>query len=91
VIAQAGGGPELAIIADVPGVGWRYVAGDDGSFSMLLDEPGHPDGSWAACGYEPGADEYVVTEYGDRRLWAEMSAAYLRYPRRGGRAWCDTG
>ncbi|HEY2574829.1 MAG TPA: hypothetical protein VGI74_00830, partial [Streptosporangiaceae bacterium] len=36
-------------------------------------------GSWAACDYEPGHNDFEVTQYGGRRLWDEVSAAYLRW------------
>jgi protein-L-isoaspartate(D-aspartate) O-methyltransferase len=52
---------------------------EDRSFSLLLFEVGDPDGSWAACDYEPDKEDYEVTQYGDRRLWDEFAAAWLRW------------
>ncbi|MFD7663472.1 methyltransferase domain-containing protein [Streptomyces sp. NPDC059788] len=39
--------------------------------------------SWAAADYVPGADDYLVSQYGPRRLWDEAEAAY--------QAWQDLG
>ncbi len=78
-VAHAGAGAELAIIGQVPGLGSYAVPDDDGSFSLLLFEPGRPDGSWAACDYTPDAGEFEVTQYGDRRLWNEVERAFLRW------------
>jgi protein-L-isoaspartate(D-aspartate) O-methyltransferase len=69
----------LLAAALAPGVGTFRDTNEDGSFSLLLYEVGHPDGSWAACDYEPGKQGFEVTQYGDRRLWDEFSAAYLRW------------
>jgi protein-L-isoaspartate O-methyltransferase len=33
-------------------------------------------GSWASVDYEPGAAEYRVEQFGPRRLWDEVEAAY---------------
>jgi protein-L-isoaspartate O-methyltransferase len=33
-------------------------------------------GSWASVDYEPGAAEYGVEQFGPRRLWDEVEAAY---------------
>lgn len=33
-------------------------------------------GSWAACDVVPGADVFEVDQYGPRRLWTELEAAY---------------
>ena len=78
-IARAGAGAELAIIAQVPHLGWYAVPDDDGNLSLLLFEPDHPDGSWAACDHMPGADEFDVHQYGNRRLWDEVEQAFLRW------------
>lgn len=75
-VAHAGAGAHLAITARVPGLGSYGVPDDDGGFSLLLFEPGHPHGSWAACDYTPDAREYEVHQYGDRRLWDEVADAY---------------
>ncbi|TDD84317.1 methyltransferase domain-containing protein [Actinomadura rubrisoli] len=75
-IADAGPGLTLAVSARCPGAGMLTVPDDDGSLSVLLFEIGAPDGSWAACDYEPGDDDFEVTQYGDRRLWDEVAAAF---------------
>lgn len=78
-IDRGGRAAELVIVATVPDVAWFPVPEDDGSFSLLLFERGRPDGSWAECDYEPGRDGFEVTQCGARRLWDEVSAAYLRW------------
>lgn len=78
-IDRGGRAAELVIVAQVPDIGWFPVPEDDGSFSLLLFEQGRPDGSWAECDYEPGHDGFEVTQCGDRCLWDEVSAAYLRW------------
>jgi protein-L-isoaspartate(D-aspartate) O-methyltransferase len=79
VVDRAGDGLTLLAAAVAPGVGTFRDADEDGSFSLLLFEVGHPEGSWAACDYEPGKDRYEVTQYGDRRLWDEYCSAWLRW------------
>lgn len=74
---SAGSGAELAIAARAPEVAAAPVAEANGEFSLLLFEPGRPDGSWAACDFTPGSTEFEVTQYGRRRLWDEVSGAYL--------------
>jgi len=78
-VDQAGDGLILLAAALAPGVGTFRSASDDGSFSLLLYEVGRPDGSWAACDYEPGKEECEVTQYGERRLWDEYAAAHGRW------------
>ncbi|MGH3909220.1 MAG: hypothetical protein ACRDRM_00145 [Pseudonocardiaceae bacterium] len=44
-------------------------------------------GSWASVDYEPEGTDYAVDQYGPRRLWGEVEAAYswwdgLRRPER---------
>ncbi|MBB6171670.1 protein-L-isoaspartate(D-aspartate) O-methyltransferase [Nocardiopsis mwathae] len=82
-IVDAGEGAELAITALVPDVKLIPIRASDGTVSVSLYELGRPEGAWAACDYEPGDDEYEVTQYGGRRLWDEAEAAYLR--------WLDVG
>lgn len=76
-VDQAGEGAALVAVARAPGVGVFREAEEDGSFSLLLFEVGDPEGSWAACDYEPGKAEFEVTQYGARRLWDELADAYL--------------
>ncbi|MEV6983399.1 protein-L-isoaspartate(D-aspartate) O-methyltransferase [Sphaerisporangium sp. NPDC051017] len=71
-------GAHLASIALAPGVDWLVVSEPDG-YSLLLQEAGNPEGSWAACDAVPGADDFQVTQYGSRRLWDEVADAYLKW------------
>lgn len=75
-ITQAGPGMALAAAVRCPGMGLLSVDNNDGSFSLLLFEAGDPQGAWASCDWEPGATDYEVTQYGDRRLWDEAEAAF---------------
>ncbi|WP_329251871.1 methyltransferase domain-containing protein [Actinoallomurus sp. NBC_01490] len=78
-VDEAGDGLILTATALAPGVGVFRSVGDDGSFSLLLYEVGHPEGSWAACDYEPTDGTSEVTQYGPRRLWDEYATAYSRW------------
>ena len=65
----------------MPGVQARlfHGSGDEADECTLwLLEPGS-DGSWASVDYVPGAEEFLVQQHGDRRLWDELEAAYLRW------------
>lgn len=76
-IVNAGPGADIAVAARAPGVGAAPVAEDGGGSSLLLFEPGRPEGSWAACDYEPGEAKFKVTQHGSRSLWDEVFSAYL--------------
>lgn len=78
-IDRAGHAAELIIVTCVPGIGWSPTFDEDGCFSLLLFEAGDSQRSWAACDYEPGRSDFAVTQYGPRRLWDEVSAAYLHW------------
>ncbi|MGI5232848.1 methyltransferase domain-containing protein [Actinoallomurus sp. CA-142502] len=78
-IDHAGDGLILLATALAPGVGAFRSVGQDGSFSLLMYEVGHPEGSWAACDYEPSDGSCEVTQYGPRRLWEEYATAYARW------------
>lgn len=78
-IDRAGRAAELVIVTQVAGIGWHPVPDDDGCFSLLLFEAANPNGSWAACDYEPGHDDFDVVQYGPRRLWDEVCTAYLHW------------
>ncbi|GAA3572757.1 hypothetical protein GCM10022419_062100 [Nonomuraea rosea] len=78
--------PKLAVAA----VDWEALAdpggcapdvSEDGGDSLLLYElDDHvAEGSWAACDLKAGAAEAEVTQYGDRRLWDELSSAYRQW------------
>jgi protein-L-isoaspartate(D-aspartate) O-methyltransferase len=73
-------GAQLLYIALVPRVGW-YDVSEDGEDSLLLYEldDHSAEGSWAACDHKPGAAEAEVTQYGDRRLWEELTSAYRQW------------
>lgn len=79
LVDQAGDGLTLIAAALAPDVGVFRSRDGDGSFSLLLYEVGHPEGSWAACDYAPGEDEFTVTQYGERRLWDEYATAHARW------------
>lgn len=78
-IVEAGEGAELAITALAPDVKLIPIRASDGTVSVSLYEIGKPDGDWAACDYEPEADRFEVTQYGQRSLWNEVEAAFLRW------------
>lgn len=77
-ITQGGLAADLAILALVPGLNCRPVEHPDtGEFELLLwDED---NSSWAECDFEPGTGTSAVNSYGPRRLWDEVSTAYLRW------------
>lgn len=83
VLAYGGSGADLAIATLVPGVR-RFLGTDEtsGEATLWLLET-RPDartnGSWAVAEYVPGRDEFVVEQYGERRLWDESVAAYWRW------------
>jgi protein-L-isoaspartate O-methyltransferase len=82
-IADDGEGAHLAILARVPGIGWHTIREDNGATSLLLFEASNPRGAWAACDHEPGVLDSAVTQYGARRLWDEVEAAYMSWLRSG--------
>lgn len=82
-VAESGLGAALMIAAQVPGVAWHAVTDDAGGVSLLIHDRRDADGSWAACDHGPGSPRFLVTQYGERRLWDEVVAAFLR--------WCSVG
>jgi protein-L-isoaspartate(D-aspartate) O-methyltransferase len=42
-------------------------------------ERGTQRGSWASVDYVPDRGEFVVQQYGERRLWDEVESAYWRW------------
>ncbi|HCU94575.1 MAG TPA: protein-L-isoaspartate(D-aspartate) O-methyltransferase [Actinobacteria bacterium] len=82
-ITDGGDGAHLAVIARVPGIGWHTIREQNGATSLLMFEADNPSGAWAACDYEPGTAEFPVNQFGARRLWDEVAAAYLSWLRSG--------
>jgi protein-L-isoaspartate O-methyltransferase len=73
---------DLAIAATVPGVQTRLYVDEDGNSgeaTFWVLERGTQRGSWASVDYVPGRDEFVIQQYGERRLWDEVEAAYWRW------------
>lgn len=68
---------DFAISTRVRDCSWhRFDADDDsGEFTVWLLSTGDEERSWASVDYEPG-ESYVVEQYGPRRLWDEVEAAY---------------
>ncbi|MFE2942557.1 methyltransferase domain-containing protein [Streptomyces sp. NPDC059255] len=54
-------------------------SGGEATFWILADDRR----SWAAADHVPGAEEYVVTQYGPRSLWDEVERSYRRWEERG--------
>ncbi|SDH76927.1 protein-L-isoaspartate(D-aspartate) O-methyltransferase [Sinosporangium album] len=79
-LGEADLGAQLMFAALAPRVGWHDVS-DGTAYSLLMYELDDQEatGSWAACDFEPGAVEFQVTQYGKRRLWDELSSAYLQW------------
>jgi protein-L-isoaspartate O-methyltransferase len=84
-LTRGGPGADLAISTLVPGVR-RFLGKDDDDASgeetlwLLETRPdAQTEGSWAVAEYAPGREEYEVDQYGPRRLWDEVVAAYTRW------------
>jgi protein-L-isoaspartate O-methyltransferase len=77
-IRQAPVSADLVIATLVPGVVSRFYSDADGATLWVLDAGG-PGGSWASVDYEPGRSAFRVEQAGDRRLWDEVEAAYVRW------------
>ncbi|WP_233510122.1 methyltransferase domain-containing protein [Actinomadura craniellae] len=69
-------GCDVAIAGMLPGVTSVEEETGDGSFRLHLRDPG---GSWAVVHHERDRDEYPVRQAGERGLWDETEAAYLRW------------
>jgi protein-L-isoaspartate O-methyltransferase len=82
-IAATPAGARLMITGKAVGIGWHTESADDGGFSLLLYELSNRRSSWAGCYYQPRAEEFQVVQYGGRRLWDEVEAAYS--------SWLDLG
>jgi protein-L-isoaspartate O-methyltransferase len=70
-------GAEVAIAALVPGVRSHVETAPDGSCRVwAVESVGE---SWACAEFEPGRADHPVQQYGPRRLWDEVEAAYLQW------------
>ncbi|MFE5869078.1 hypothetical protein ACFQ6V_10550 [Streptomyces roseifaciens] len=77
----APGSPWAAAVAQVPRELFlpdRFEAG-----GHVVDRATHPMGSWATAEHVPGQASYEVEQYGPRRLWDEVEAAYRQWERYG--------
>jgi protein-L-isoaspartate O-methyltransferase len=73
----------FAIAMDVPGCHWEYepASGDDGRWCVWFLDPGTR--SWARFDYQPGTRRWPVHQFGPRRLFDEITAAYHRWDHAG--------
>lgn len=81
-VMDAEAGADLALVMNVPGLVMLRMRSDDATRSCFLAEAGDPNGSWATCDHSL-AGEHTVTQYGERRLWDEVEAAFLQWIRQG--------
>lgn len=79
----------LAIGARVPHIQRRMIGAEDGSgeYTLWLFETTGHRGSWASVDYEPGKVEFEVEQYGNRRLWDEVTEAYMWWVSEGRPEW----
>ncbi|MGH3803721.1 MAG: hypothetical protein ACRDTD_27035, partial [Pseudonocardiaceae bacterium] len=73
----------FAIALQVPGCHWEYVpaTGDDGHWCVWFLDPGSR--SWARFDYQPQTRQWPVHQFGPRRLWDEVTAAYQKWDQLG--------
>ncbi|MGQ0777853.1 MAG: methyltransferase domain-containing protein [Pseudonocardiales bacterium] len=66
----------FAIGLRVPGCQWEYVpaTGDDGRWCVWFLDPASR--SWARFDYQPDTRRWPVHQFGPRRLWDEIEAAF---------------
>jgi protein-L-isoaspartate(D-aspartate) O-methyltransferase len=76
-------GARFAIGFQVPGCGWEYIpATDDGDrWCVWFLDPATR--SWARFDYQPDIRRWPVHQFGPRRLWDEVAAAYHRWDHAG--------
>ncbi|MBV8540359.1 MAG: methyltransferase domain-containing protein [Pseudonocardiales bacterium] len=73
----------FAIAMEVPGCHREFesAAGDDGRWCVWFLDAGSR--SWARFDYQPDADRWPVQQFGPRRLFDEVTAAYRRWDHAG--------
>jgi protein-L-isoaspartate O-methyltransferase len=73
----------FVIGALVPDCQWEYMAAtdDDGRWCVWFLDPGAR--SWARFNYQPDTRQWPVHQFGPRRLWDEVTAAYHRWQQAG--------
>ncbi|MGW0484788.1 methyltransferase domain-containing protein [Nonomuraea sp. NPDC003214] len=69
-------GADVAIAALVPGVVSATTSEGDDTMEVRVWDG---DGSWATTGYRQGRREFAVASHGTRRLWDEVTDAYLTW------------
>lgn len=82
IVMDAEVGADLALSMNVPRLAMIRMFNAEGQKSCFLAEANHPQGSWATCDHSP-TGEHTVTQYGHRRLWDEVEAAFLQWKRQG--------
>ncbi|MCB5907394.1 methyltransferase domain-containing protein [Streptomyces pinistramenti] len=68
---------------DLPDAWYLLAEADDNSGESTLWILGDDRSSWACADYEPGAQEFVIGQYGPRNLWDEAERSYRKWERRG--------
>jgi protein-L-isoaspartate O-methyltransferase len=71
----------FAIALEVPGCHREYEAGDGDRWRMWFLDPGTR--SWARFDYQPGVRRWPVHQFGPRRLFDDVAAAYHRWDQAG--------
>ncbi|MGH3536968.1 MAG: methyltransferase domain-containing protein [Pseudonocardiaceae bacterium] len=76
-------GASFAIAIQVPGCHWEYEAatGDDDRWCVWFLDAGSR--SWARFDYQPDTRRWPVRQFGPRRLFDEVTAAYQRWDHAG--------
>jgi len=71
----------FAIAVQVPACAWEYVPAtdDDDRWCVWFLDP--TTRSWARFDYQPDTQRWPVHQFGSRRLWDEVTAAYHRWDR----------
>jgi hypothetical protein len=81
-VMDADMGADLALVMNVPGLVMLLGFNEDGTMRCFVAEADDAYGSWATC-VSNLTGEHVVTQYGDRRLWDEVEAAFTEWIERG--------